>query len=149
MTLIPVSRTSGAPGLFVQRRRLAMDRQARDLGCERRPAVDRIPGDVDHAAEQRLAHGNGDWSTRIAHGHSAGQARRVAHGDTAHRARIEMEMDLEHDGPPTIGGDLQSLVDGGERRLGDFHVDDGADDARNHAGNRRCLKIFAASLHQG
>ena len=72
-----------------KRRRLAMNRPV-FLGIHRAAAIDRVAGDVEHAAERRLADGHLHRAARIDAVLAAHQAVGAAQGDAPHAAAAQV-----------------------------------------------------------
>ena len=129
-----------------ERRRIAVDRPALDVGRRRGLAVDRLPDHVPQAAERRLPDRDGDRLARVDDVGAAGEPVGRVHRDRAHAVVAEMllhlrdqrsvrQLDLER------GQDLGKAV--GEDRVDDdaLDLDDLPDAAAGRAGIRHGAPI--------
>ena len=115
----------GRPGLGRERRRLAVDRPARRIGRQRRPAVADPAEHVHEAPERRLADRDGDRAAGAARSVAAPQARGRLERDGAGGMRVEMGLDFGDDDPPVGIENFDGVLD---RRRGalERQVDHGA-----------------------
>jgi hypothetical protein len=95
------------------------------IARNRTAVVLRDAQDVHDAAERALADGHRDRRAGGLDGEAALEAFGSAHRDGAHDAVAELLLHFE--GEVSVG-QLQRLVDLGDRVAREFHVDDGADD---------------------
>ena len=125
-------------------RRAVVDRPAVG-GGDRTGAVDRLAGNVDHAAEHALAGRNGDRRASIYGFHAAGHAVRRGHGDAAHRAFSELLQAFQHMNA-AVDGDLdgvENIRDGAVFR--ELHVHNGAADTgygTNISGRHKLFSLL-------
>ncbi len=98
------------------------------LAClDRRAAVDGLAEDVEHAAEQGLAHGHRQGGAGVANAVAAGQAARRVEPDAAHRRAVDVRLHLEHDF--ALAGHQATIARRQRRR--ETHVDDVAAHGRH------------------
>src|SRR3989442_13933934 len=119
--------------------------------------VDRLADNIHHATEGALAHGHGDWPTRVGRFHSAHHAVGRQHRNGAHAAFTQM---LLHFGNhvdrfghlETIGSNSQRLIDRRQIFLSELGVDHRANnlhdfpDVSVRAISVRRSHIFPAQL---
>ena len=110
--------------LLVERRRVAVDRQA-DLGDDRALAVDRVAEDVEHATERRLADRDGDRRAGVADADAAGEPVGRGHRDRADPVVAEVLLDLADERLLALALDLDGVVDAGQLAGRELDVDDG------------------------
>ena len=117
--------------------RLAVDGVSLRIG--RRHGVDGIADDVEHPAQGRLAHRDGDRLAGAHHLVAAAQPVRRVHGDGADHAVAQILLDLQHQ-PAALAGELQGIVGVREPSAGEGHVDDGPHDLDDPALAGDCLR---------
>jgi hypothetical protein len=108
------------------------------LGFDGTGLVHGLADDVDDAAECLRSDGHLNAVAGILNVHVADQTFGRVHGDAANRLLSQVLRDFEDQVPRQIVdcrvGDLECVVDGWNRAVLEFDVDDGSDDLGNLAG---------------
>ena len=144
-------------GLGRERRRLAVDRPARRIGRQGRPAVADPAEDVNQPPEDRLANLNRDRAAGAARPIAASQPRRRLERDRARRRAVELRLDFGDDDPAVRILNFDRVVDR-RRAMLEREIDHRAANRRHPAvelaltRNRRLLALgeaYAPFLHGG
>ncbi len=101
------------------------------LAGQRRPAVDGVAEDVEHARQDGPAHRRLQWPAGVLHGHAARQALSGCERDAPHVPRIALGQHLDGDTAAVIGA--QQGMNGRQRAV-EPHVHDAAADRDDDAG---------------
>ena len=128
----------GRAGLGRERRRLAVDRPARRVRRQGRPAVADPAEDVDQPPEDRLADLNRHRAAGAARPIAAPQPRRRLERNRARRPAVELRLDLGDDNPAFRVRDFDGVVDR-RRAVLEHKVD-------HRAANRRHAALELALL---
>ena len=123
--------------LLVERRRLAMDRQARRR-IHGALVVDGATEHVEDATERRLADRHRDRRAGIEDRDAAGEAVGRGHGDRADPVVAEVLLDLADERILAFALDLDGVEDRRQLAGGEFDVDDGSGDLDDPARRFGC-----------
>jgi hypothetical protein len=129
-------------GLVLVAGRLAVNRPAL-LRVDRPSSVHRLSDDVQDPAERLLADRHRDPDAQVHRLHAADHSVGRLHRDAPDAVLAEVLCDLGNDVDRDAGRlavilDLDRVVDRRELALGEFHVDDGADDLDDAANVQFC-----------
>ena len=124
-------------------RRVLMDGQARDILVHRFLAVDGLAHDIEHPAENRFSHGNGNGLARVHRLRLACKSRGIAHCDTTGAIKSQMLNDFE-DERRALVLDLERMLDRRKAFI-ETHVYDGADDLNYSSCTHTLKRLYPLS----
>ena len=111
------------------------------LGTDGRPVVDRVADDVEDPAQALGSDWHRDGGSRVAHDHASDETVGRIHRDRAHSVLAEVLSHFERQVVLDVGdsgvGEFERAEDFRELAIGEFDVDDGADDLKHFAAPRR------------